>query len=152
MAELTIDDKTFQIAPHIGHCLTMQKNGVDLLGVAGDPQFEKLVADPVGFLTILETLIADQAGDDARFVMPTLASYMLDGKWTECRKVVLDAFHGFFQDNGYQPLALGLERMQEAADMVTERVSKSLESGELRTKMETLIDETLAEAEALIAG
>ena len=107
---------------------------MDLLGTAGDPQFEKLIASPVDFLTVLETLISDQAADDERFAMPALAAFMLNGKWTEARKVVLDSFRDFFRGNGYDALAVGLDRLEETAEMMTTRVAQSLESGELRKK------------------
>ena len=148
MAKLTINGKTFTIDPHIGHCLTLQAAEIDLLGVAGDPAFEMLIADPVKFLTVLETLIAAEAGDDDEFAMPALAAHMKGGVWNECRKAVLDSFQAFFHENGYQQLAVGLERLQDVADMMTKKVAESLESGELRERMETLVDTTIAAATA----
>lgn len=148
MSNLKLGDREFVIDPNIGHCIQLQAAGIDLLGFEGDSQLEKLIAHPVHFMTVLETLIADQAADDDRFRMPALAAFMKGGTWPASRIAVLEAFGNFFRENDYRALAAGLDRMTEAAAAVTNQVSESLESGELKKRIDAVVAETVAELTA----
>lgn len=146
---LTLGSKTFHPEPNIGHCITLKSRGIDLLGIDGDAQLAKMIANPIDFLSVLEVLIADEANGDDQFQMPQLAAFMKGGKWLEARAAVLESFSDFFRDNGYPQLASGMARMKDAADMMTTKVSESLESGELRKKMDNIVTKAIEDLEAI---
>lgn len=143
--QLTLGSKTFTLAPTIGTCIELQAKGIDLLGVSGESELQKLVANPLDFLAALETLIAGQSDGDDQYMMPALAEYMTGGKWPEARVAVLESFKGFFRDNGYPQLAEGLEAFRNVAQQVTDSVTNSLKDGELRKAIEKATGDTIRE-------
>lgn len=145
MTQLTIGKKVFNLAPSIGTCLSLQAKGIDLLGISGESELQKLVANPLDFLTALETLIGDQIDGDESYKMPALANYMTDGQWPLARVAVLESFQTFFHDNGYPQLAEGLKAFEGAAKQVTDSVTASLASGALGKAIEKAVSETVEE-------
>ena len=152
MTQLTLADKTFAIVPTIGHCLKLKAIGVDLIGDDSALDLQKLVASPVDFVRVLEILIADQVNGDDSFVGDALAG-LLDGeRWTKARIAVLQGFKDFFRAGGKPDTAAALDALQTTADEVTAKVATSLESGELRQKIDQVVAESLEELKTIDIG
>lgn len=145
MTQLKLGNTSFTLAPDIGHCIILAADGVDLLGVNGEAELQKMIASPVEFLKILEVLIRAEADGDDQFAMPQLASFMKAGKWVECRTEVLGSFRTFFLENGFPQLASALDHYRSAAETVTNEVAKSLNGGAMAKKIKKAVAEAVKE-------
>lgn len=129
-------EREFVIAPKLGHFMTLEDRGVDLLGTSGNSQLELVVANPRKFLDVLEVLIGS---NDDQFQMPALAGLLTAETWVEARRVVVASLKTFFRSSGNDQLAAALDVYTEAAESVTSAITQSLVNGELRKKIDGAI-------------
>lgn len=132
----------FVIAPKLGHFMTLEDRGIDLLGANGNSRLEMIIANPRACLEVLSVVIGS---DDDQFQMPALAGLFDGDDWVSARRILINSLKTFFLSSGNEQLAAALDAYEDAATRVTNAIAQSLTSGELRDKIDGAIQEATAE-------